>query len=140
MKEPTITIRFSIFSKEKESSSYYEQIRELLPNSSSSQLIDKYRVLSNGNIRSKKNTETSFDFELIMKSYDLLEVHKKWMDFWLPYFGNIKLIKEKYGFEFHLNYEITINEKNYPSMYFPVDFTSILSDLDIEFSIYFYNY
>jgi len=42
------------------------------------------------------------------------------------------------GFKLELNYEITIYDYNYPSFYFKPHFLTMLSDLNIEFSLYFY--
>lgn len=139
MEKAKIIVRFSVFSKNDNAALDYEKIKNLLPKSDSSHIKGEKKVLLDGRMHPNDYEDTSYDYELTFQSLDLDYAHKKWINFWSNHFEILKLIKSEYNFNFHLNYEITVYDMNYPSIYFPVKYLSILSETGIELSLYIYN-
>lgn len=131
--------RFTLFSVKDKCIHDYGKIVGLLPNPNSTHIKGENRYLSDGRLHPNSYKETSFDFEFTDNVFELEKVHDSWIKFWEPYIGILREIKAEYDFQYHLNYEVIIYNLDYPSIYLSVKFSKVLSDLGIEFSMFFYN-
>lgn len=139
MRKSTIKIRFSVSSERDNSVVFFDLIKNKIPHTKDIQKKGDYRILSNGRVFPTPNKETFFQYVYEINSNDIIEALNTWISFWHIYFEELKIIRTKYKYKLHLNYEITVIDFNYPSFYLPVKFSSILSNVGIEFSFYFYN-
>lgn len=139
MKEAKVVVRFSVFSANDSCANETDKLVELLPKPISTHIKGENRYLTDGRLYPKPYEETSFDYENTYSVFELIKVHDSWTAIWERYFNTLKRIKKEYDFQYHLSYEITMNNMDYPSIYIPVSFSKILGDLGIEFSMFFYN-
>jgi hypothetical protein len=138
-KKANIKIRLELVSTNKSSLDNICEVLTLLPKPNYYQLIDKIRILDDGRVFPKPNSETLINYTNNYEEYDLENCNEKFLEFWIEYYDNLKKISTVFGYKILLNYEITIYDLHYPSLIFKKKINDFISNLDIELSLYFYN-
>ena len=131
-----VIIRFSIYSRKEKS---FSTLEKLLRKPDKKVLLGVPIVLADGRNTGKTYQETAYSYRYEFKAVNDLEIcNSKWFSEWEKDQEILKSLQSEYGFNLYLNYEITVYEDNFPSLYFQPRFLAFLGNTSIEFSIYFY--
>lgn len=132
-----IIVRFTICSELENSISLLE--KNLISPPDVRKQKGEERILINGGNSGRRYSRTEFIY--VYEFLDISDVEICNNAFIKEWEKEKKALKKVigHGFNLELNYEVTIYNNNYPSLYFLPDFLNLLSNLKIEFSLYFYN-
>ncbi len=137
--ETNIIIRLDLCSKNKTVSNDINLILEQLPETPKyHHLIGAHRILNNNNKRPTTNKRTTINFEYPFITYSLDEACKQVITQWIKHSGTLKNLRNNYEFKAELNFELTIANKDYPSIIFSPDLLNQLKQLEWTISFTFY--
>ena len=123
-----LILRFSIVAEKMEEREFYELI---------SKFPDTYDRIS---CPKECDKEKSITYVKTFKNiFDIEVCNNYFIESWSTHKHNIDKLKSQFDFDLVLDYELTIYNFNYPSLYFYPNFNSLISDLGVIFSMYFYN-
>ena len=132
-----IVIRFSIVSENSIPESNIGEVLSFLPKPESIYIIGKERILTNK--KTIINKETSINYLFNCSTYEIEDCDKLFLEQWHFYTDALRKIAKNQQYKFFLNYEVTVYNLDYPAFVFYPDFIAFVADLNINFSMYFYN-
>jgi hypothetical protein len=132
-----VIIRFSVYSNSDESN--IEDLKIKLPAPTSYVSIGEIKTLLNGN-KGIPSAVTSYDYEYSFENIVDIDIpNNLFYDKWKDNIDVLKKLVTDYKYQLSVDYQITIFNLEYPSLFFQSKYLSFLGELSAILSFYYYN-